>query len=512
MHAPVVINDTSQANANVVLGIVIANSVLAFWFILFSGHAARVKYSSLVGAVALGAGLFGAVYMPTNSVERHNYAILVSREPDWLMDVPKPQSRFVDLRTTTEDDFPRFLGKERDGAVEHVRLERDWDKHPPRLIWKQEIGAGWSAFSVVNGFAVTMEQRGPLQLTTCYDVMTGQIRWSHSVENRHKEYDIGPRSTPTIYGGMVYTLGPSGRLFCLDGNTGESVWKRKLFDDFEIPGHVEYDEVLFGRSNSLLVTDNMVIVPIGGAPGKRVSLAAFDRKTGKLIWTGGDRQVSFSSPRRATLGDVDQILIVNADNISGHDVSTGKVLWDYDWPGESDYDASVSQAVPVAPNRVFVSKGYGRGAALFDLVPKEGGGFDTKTAWAKSKVLRTKFTNVVIWRDHVYGLSEGILECVELNTGNRVWKGGRYGHGQILRVNNMLLVLSDKGEVFLVDLSTEHANHVLGRFQGLDGKTWNNIAMYGKYLLIRNAREAACYELATVNDTRAPASSVAAKR
>jgi outer membrane protein assembly factor BamB len=214
-----------------------------------------------------------------------------------------------------------------------------------------------------------------------------------------------------------------------------------------------------------------------------------------MVWQGGDEQISCSSPARASLGGVEQVLIVNESSASGHDADTGKVLWRHPREGGSNANANVSQAVPLPPNRVFLSKGYGLGAELIELEPKGDGTFAVEQLWQSSRVMRTKFTNVAIKDGYVYGLSDGILECIELETGERVWKGGRYKHGQILLVGDLLLVLAESGEVFLVEATPERKNHVLGSFQAIEGKTWNTFALYGSRLVVRNAREAATYEL-----------------
>ena len=150
----------------------------------------------------------------------------------------------------------------------------------------------------------------------------------------------------------------------------------------------------------------------------------------------------------------------------------------------------------VPPDRVFLSKGYGLGAALIQLTPQGDGTFAVEELWQNPRVMRTKFTNVAIRDGYVYGLSDGILECVELETGKRVWKGGRYKHGQILMVGDLLLVLAESGEVFLVEATPDKKNHVLGSFQAIEGKTWNNPAIAGGKLLVRNTREMACYRIA----------------
>jgi outer membrane protein assembly factor BamB len=189
------------------------------------------------------------------------------------------------------------------------------------------------------------------------------------------------------------------------------------------------------------------------------------------------------------------VLILNESSASGHDVRSGRVLWEHPWPARSYNQPNVSQAVAVAPNRVFLSKGYGRGAALVELSPQDDGTFATHEVWREPTVMRTKFSNVTVKDGCAYGLSDGTLECIDLASGRRNWKQGRYQHGQILRVDDLLLVLSERGELVLVEARADRANQVLGRFPALEGPTWNNLALSGPCLLVRNSQEAACYEL-----------------
>ena len=433
-----------------------------------------------------------------------SFALRLARKPDRMLESPVSappageEGARVDLRTITPYDFPQFLGPERSASARGVRLARDWASRPVEPVWRRAIGAGWSAFSVVNGHAITMEQRGDEELVTCYNVETGRLEWSHSTPARYEALagGVGPRSTPTIDEGMVYALGATGRLVCLDGATGRCRWEKDLLEQLGITPEEEAATIAHGRANSPLVVGDLVVVPAGGPKaGRRVSLVAYEKRLGTRVWEGGDRQISYSSPALATLGGVQQILIVNEESTSGHDANTGKVLWEHPWKARSNADPNVSQAVPVPPDRVFLSKGYGRGGALLRLVPRGNGTFSTEVLWQDSKVMRTKFTNVAVKDGYLYGLSDGVLECVALETGRRAWKEGRYWHGQILRAGDLLLVLSEAGEVVLVEATADRANHVLGRFQAVEGMTWNNLALYGPYLLVRNAQEAACYRL-----------------
>lgn len=497
----------SGANANIATWIAafLAVGTPLLWFAIFSRYSLRVRLFPMVGSV-VAAGAFALLFRieGTSGDLWPEFALRLSPKPDELLDRPKlpdpagGKTPRVDLLTTGGHDFPQFLGPNRSAAIDGVELSRDWTASPREPLWRQRIGAGWSGFAVVGGYAVTMEQRGEVEMVTCYDVLSGQLQWFHSVPARYEAVlaGVGPRATPTIDQGMVYTLGATGRLLCLDGATGQRVWEKDLLNEFGMTEEDVETEVPYGRANSPLIEGDLVIVPAGGSQrGRWVSLVAYDKKTGKLVWEGGNRQISYSSPVAATLGDVRQVLIVDQDYVSSHDPETGKVLWEHDWPGKSHSNANVSQAVPLPPDRVFLSKGYNGGAAQVQLVPKGDGTFDTKQLWRSSRVMRTKFTNVAVWEGHVYGLSDGILECIELESGRRMWKGGRYGHGQILRVGGLLLVLSEAGEMAMVEATPQRPNNVLGRFQALEGKTWNTIALCGPHLLVRNAQEAACYDL-----------------
>jgi outer membrane protein assembly factor BamB len=251
--------------------------------------------------------------------------------------------------------------------------------------------------------------------------------------------------------------------------------------------------VMWGRSNSPLVVDNLVIVPAGGVLGAAKSLVAYDADTGKVVWEGGERQVSYSSASLFTLSGVRQLVIVNEDTVTGNDIKTGKELWSHPWPGRSNGPASTSQTHVIGPDRLLLSKGYGIGAELIE-VKLVGGTWQVESLEKNSRVLKTKHTNVTVIGEHAYGLSDGVLECVEIATLEPKWKKGRYGHGQVLGVGDKILVLGEKGELALIAADPEEFRE-LGKIQALEGQTWNNLCLTGKLLLVRNAEEAACYEL-----------------
>jgi outer membrane protein assembly factor BamB len=407
----------------------------------------------------------------------------------------------------TLHDYPGFLVANRDAYVPDVHLSTDWKSHPPKLLWKHPIGLGYSGFAVVGNAAVTLEQRDQQELVSCYDLQTGKLQWFHAINARHSNPigGDGPGSTPTLHEGRVYALGGTGVLRCLDGSTGKEIWIRDVLADVGTNYETDHSGVWWGRSASPLIVDDLVVVPGGGPPGgPKVSLVAYNKLDGKIVWRGGNREVSYSSPSLATYCGVRQIVIVNEDTITGHDVKTGEVLWNTMWDGTSNQAASASQTVPVADNRFFVSKGYSiGGGALFELEHSassngDDGAWKVHKLWQNHHIMQTKLDSVVIKDGFIYGLSDGTLQCADLKTGHRQWSGADYGHGQLLRVGDVLLVSTEYGDVTLVEFNPNEF-HELAKFTALEGKTWNNPALVGNLLLVRNAQEAACYELPLVD-------------
>jgi outer membrane protein assembly factor BamB len=499
-----------HAEANLLmfsLGLLCA-ATLFVWFVFFSAFPKKLRrgviYSSLVLLLAAVATV--RIYQVSGEMIP-SFRFVWSPLPDQQLDIPEGTDEPVDLSTQTAYDFPQFLGPTRDGRVSIAieppelnggrvpfLLERDWKNHPPRKLWKQAIGAGWSGFAAVNGYAVTMEQRGDQELVTCYEVKTGKPRWSHGIAARHETLNggIGPRATPTINNGRVYAMGATGILRCLDGEDGSLLWSKDLPAEFGLSPGEEGRYVSWGRANSPLVIDNLVVVPAGGPPGKTVSLVAYDKVSGAQIWTAGDRQISYCSPVVMTLQGIRQIVSVNEDTVSGHDPQTGAVLWTCPWDGSSSAAANTSQP-QILHDTIIVTKGYrGGGTKRFEVNLDEK---NCNELYHRENLLRTKLTSAITDQTFAYGLSDGILECVDLSDGKRQWKSGRYGHGQILLVRDVLLVLTEGGDLVMLEATPEkHAE--LGRVPVLEGKTWNTLCLHGQHLLVRNAEEAACFELA----------------
>lgn len=407
----------------------------------------------------------------------------------------------VDFSHASPNDWPAFRGADRSGTAASVRLARDWHDRPPGLLWRRKVGAGWSSFAVVGRYCVTQEQRGEWETVVCYELHTGRECWTHADRTCFGEGTggDGPRATPAIHNGRVYALGATGVLNCLDGATGRRLWQVNILADAGVAN------APFGMAGSPLVTDGMVIV----APGGRGSaLVAYEAESGRLLWRGGDGAAAYSSPHAAVFGLSPgseseasvvrgSILNFNAAGLFAHDSADGSVLCFYSWVTPPE-DNNVCQPVPLpamaadAVGAVLISSGYGCGAALVDVVP-EGAGWTIRERW-RSRRLRAKFTSLVVRDGFAYGLDENKLTCLDLATGERRWLGGRYGWGQVILADDLLLVQAEPGDVVLVEATPEE-HRELARVPALRQRTWNHPALAGNILLVRNDREAACYQL-----------------
>jgi outer membrane protein assembly factor BamB len=353
-------------------------------------------------------------------------------------------------------------------------------------MWKQPIGDGFSSFVVADGVAYTIEQRRQQEVVAAYQVETGRELWTRAWGASFSPDDTGdgPRSTPTWDEGRLYALGAEGELECLDAKSGKVLWQKNILTDNGA------SNLQWGTAESPLVVDDKVIVMPGGGAGK--GFVAYNKLTGARVWSSQNDHASYTSPMLATLGGRRQIVAVTASRLVGLDPSDGSLLWSYPWA--TQMGINVAQPLVVGKNRVFLSAGYGHGATLVELTP-QGKGFDAKAVWENIN-LKTKFNSPVYDNGYVYGLDEGTLTCIDVQTGERKWKGGRYNYGQVLYASGHLIVTDGAtGEVALVKADPAQYTEV-ARIQAVSGKTWNVPALANGRLLIRNGTEMTCYNLA----------------
>lgn len=380
-------------------------------------------------------------------------------------------------------DWPGFRGPDRDGVVRGVRIETDWIRFPPVPLWRQPIGPGWSSFAVRGDVLYTQEQRGDDEMVACYKATTGEPVWRHRDAVRFWESNAGagPRSTPTISGDRVYTLGATGILNALDAADGAPVWSRNVASDTDtkVP--------TWGFAGSPLVVDDVVIVAAAG------TLAAYDIDTGNPRWYGTARDGSYSSPHRVTIDGIAQVLLASDAGVASVEPGSGTLLWKHAWPG-----VAIVQPARIEGGDVLIgaSSPNGAGMATRRIAVAHGpGGWTAEERWT-SNGLKPYFNDMVVHKGHAFGFDGSILSCIDLQDGKRTWKGGRYGYGQLLLFpdQDVLLVLSENGGLALVGATPDQFREI-ARFPGIDGKTWNHPVLVGDLLLVRNGEEMAAFRL-----------------
>ena len=377
-----------------------------------------------------------------------------------------------------------FRGPRRDGLYTQTPIRGEWPATGIEPLWIQPVGGGYASFVIADGRAFTIEQRRDEEVIAAYDIDTGAELWTHAWSAHFRETmgGPGPRATPTWHDGRLYALGATGRLACLDAATGAVLWERDILDD------AGASNLPWAMSGAPLVVDDLVVVQPGGT--RDWSIAAYDRLTGEIVWHGLDDVQSYTSPMLATLGGVRQIVVVTAERAAGLHPSDGTLLWEYPWTVR--VVPNIAQPLVVSDTRLFLSAGYGKGAALVELTP-DGDRFNAATVWETNR-MKNKFSSSVLIGGYIYGLDESILACMDAATGELMWKGGRYGYGQLLAAGDHLVVLTERGNLVLVRATPEGHQEVAG-FPAIEGKTWNVPAMADGRILVRNARQMAAFDL-----------------
>ena len=383
----------------------------------------------------------------------------------------------------SRNDWTNFRGQRRDGKYDQSVLT-SWPSNGPRMLWKQPVGIGFASFVVADGKAYTMEQRRRQEVVAAYDVATGRELWTQAWNAEYTDSTgDGPRATPTWDQGRVYALGATGELKCLDANTGTVIWGKNILSENGA------SNLQWAQSASPLVVDDKVIVLPGGGGGK--SVVAYNKMTGAPVWKGLDDRQAYVSPMLVELGGRRQIVVVSSLRVVGLAPENGSLLWSYPW--DTDMGINVSQPVVVDKNRFFISSGYGKGAALVEL-KASGNTFTPATIWENTN-MKNKFNSSVLHNGYVYGLDEGILVCLDVNTGERKWKEGRFGYGLVILASDHLIVTNgDTGEVALIKATPDKYTEV-ARFAALQGRTWNYPAIADGRLLVRNSSEMAAYDI-----------------
>lgn len=489
---------------------------LTIWWVFFSGQSLLLRLLSVTGVVAAFFGFFNIYRLewdgdmvprrivhrstPTAEEVARQYfekkaAVAESEKPP-----AEPVTHAIQKLVASDGDWTGFRGPRRDGVVMGGSLRLNWDSAPPKVIWQHPVGRAWSAFCVVGRYAITQEQRGEIECVVAYDAATGNEIWVHEDKALLSIVDAnggpGPHGTPEFDDGLIYSLGGTGILNCLEATTGSSIWSTNILTDAG-DGAIPAKPPQWGVSNSPLIVDNLVIVIPGGSVTVDKGVAAYDKKSGQLVWTHGKHEASYGSAKVESFGETRQVLVPNGDGLSGHALRDGRELWFFRLSNDPKVDSAMAWRMD--DGSVLFGTGYGVGTSRIDLT-ESGNTWKAEARW-HTKRFRPKFNDFVVRDGHLYGLDDGTLTCVDLEKGAIKWKAGRYGYGQLLLIDDVLLIISEDGDLVLVKAEPTKSEP-LGTFKLFtSGFCWNNLALVRGRLFARNANEAACVDVSAEPST-----------
>ncbi len=361
------------------------------------------------------------------------------------------------------NDWPIWRGINRDGVSTETGLALPWSGNSPKIAWRKSLGVGVAAVAVVGERAYTMGNINDRDIVYCFDTKTGREIWTHRYECSldARMFEGGPGATPTVDEGRVYTISHEGHLFCLDADSGRVIWSKHLVNDFK--GR----RARWGFSGSPAIEDNMLIVDVGAVGA---STMAFDKTSGQTLWSAGNDEPGYSSPLVIDApGQPGKrtVLVFKANAIVAKDAGNGRELWRFRWTTQHNVNASMPI---VADGKMFLSTGYGYGAALLDIT-----GNQPTEIW-RNKEMRNQIASSVVIDGYVYGFDGQVgrsasLKCIELTTGKTMWEHKGLGAGTLIAADGKLLVLSEQGQFVVAPVSSQRFQS-LAQAQLLNDRCW----------------------------------------
>jgi len=376
--------------------------------------------------------------------------------------------------------WPGFRGPDRNGTVNNLIINSNWSSEPPEEIWRRAVGPGCSSFAVNGNMLYTQEQLGEYEVVSCYNLTNGKTVWKHKDKARFEESHAGPgpRSTPTLAGNKVFSLGATGILNTLDASSGSVIWSRDAAKDtgIKIPQ--------WGFAGSPLISGDVVIVSLAG------KVAAYDITNGDPKWTGPDGGSGYSSPQLFTLNGVQQVVFMSKSGAISVEPESGKKIWDYPW----EIQDRILQPSFIEEDDLLIS---GENKSISRIsVTQERGEYKARELWNSSEY-KVNFNDFIIHKGYAYGFDGPALTCIDMKDGRRMWRGGRYRGFQVLLIDQgLILILTEKGEVALVSADPLKFME-LAKIQALKSKTWSHPVIAGNILVVRNHEEMAAYRIRT---------------
>ena len=422
-------------------------------------------------------------------------------------------------QVASADDWPQWLGPNRDGVWHEKGIVTKFPEKGLPVKWKAPVNLGYSGPAVANGRVYvtdyardagdtgndpgTRKELSGKERILCLNAETGKIVWEHSYPCKYNiSYPSGPRATPTVQGGKVYTLGSEGDLVCLDANDGKVVWTKELKSEYKV------QTPIWGFCAAPLVDGKKLICLVGG---ENSVVVAFDKDTGKEIWKAlSAEEPGYSPPSIIQAGGVRQLIVWHTEAINGLNPETGEVYWSK--PLKPEYGMSIM--IPQKHGDYLFASGIGNIGALLKLDATKP---TAEIVWRgrnDNAVYAANSTPIIDETGTMYGADcqKGQLRAVDLKTGDRLWetfapttgtRRGGHGTAYIIRNGNRYVLFSETGDLILANLSAK-AYDEISRFHLIDptgecfGRdvVWSYPAFANKCVYARNDKEIVCVSLA----------------
>lgn len=371
-------------------------------------------------------------------------------------------------------DWPRWRGPELNGHSRETGWTTQWPKEGPPILWRAEVGIGFSSITVAGGRAFTLGNRNDKDTVYCFDGATGREIWkfTYDEETDPHYYEGGTSGTPTLDGDAVYTLSRRGELFRFEAATGRIVWRINLAraTGAKVPE--------WGFASAPLVEGDRLILNAGSAG------TAIDKRDGKVVWTSDKGSAGYSSAVPFVFEGERHVVMAALESVIAVRVKDGARLWEYPW--KTRYDVNAADPI-LAGDKVFISSAYDHGGALLRVRGRE-----VTRVW-ENKNLRNHINTSVLVDGHLYGIDgdagakDSSLRCVVLDTGEVKWTEKAVGSGALMVADGKLIVLSATGELIVAEPSPE-AFQPIARAQVIGGKCWTVPVLARGRIYCRNAQ------------------------
>ncbi len=428
----------------------------------------------------------------------------------------------VPLHRTAADDWPQWLGPQRDGVWRETGIVKKFPEGGPRRLWRTELGSGYSGPAIANGKVYVLDRIVPAdapkpkntfdfaqipgdERVLCLDAISGKLIWKHQYNCPYTvSYAAGPRTTPLVAGQRVFTLGTMGNLACLNAKSGDLVWERDFKKDFglKIP--------TWGVSANPLLDGQKLICVVGGEGTVAV---AFDKDTGKELWRAlSAKEPGYAPPMIYEFAGRRQLILWHAESVNGLDPETGRVLWTEPW--KLNYGMAIATPRKLG-EQLYLSCFYNGSLMLRFEAPDKA----PVVAWRTSKMserdtihLNCTMNTPFIEDGHIYGAcSYGQYRCIRADTGERQWetfaptssKSERWGNCFTVKNGVRFFLFSEKGDLIIANLSPTGYQeisraHLLDPVNTDPGRSvvWSHPAFANRRVYVRNDQELICVDLA----------------